>query len=202
MAPDGPTITKLVAGSLQSSPRSCICSVRSAPIALEDSALSSARISPRSTLAGVMAPKSKALKLQSLRTDPGRWRFAALSTLGSAEAGRSVAQSCTTYTKKAAADRVPALRFAPVGTVEDFAAPTRHALARTGWWMNPLMRSDAACPPLRKQVLEDTPFYARARTAASLCGENVVAMHETLDLRRLMMPIVQVILPWRMPRRR
>jgi carotenoid 1,2-hydratase len=29
----------------------------------------------------------------------------------------------------------------------------------------------------------------------------VVAMHETLDLRRLTMPVVQAMLPWRMPRR-
>ena len=95
-----------------------------------------------------------------------------------------------------------ALRFAPVGTVEDFTAPSRHALARAGWWMYRSMRSDAACRLRRKRVLEDTPSYARALPAASLCGENVVAMHESLDVRRLTMPIVQVMLPWRMPRRR
>jgi carotenoid 1,2-hydratase len=30
----------------------------------------------------------------------------------------------------------------------------------------------------------------------------VTAMHETLDLGRLTSPIVQAMLPWRMPRRR
>jgi carotenoid 1,2-hydratase len=55
---------------------------------------------------------------------------------------------------------------------------------------------------VRTQSLEDTPFYSRAVLDATLCGERVVAMHETLDLRRLRSPIVQAMLPWRMPRRR
>jgi carotenoid 1,2-hydratase len=102
--------------------------------------------------------------------------------------------------QKAQADRVLALRFAPNGEVDAFAAPARQPLPRTGWWMKPSMRSES--PVTRLQALEDTPFYARAVLDATLAGERVVAMHETLDLGRLTMPIVQAMLPWRMPRRR
>jgi len=38
--------------------------------------------------------------------------------------------------------------------------------------------------------------------AASLLGEPVSAMHETLNLPRLVSPLVQKMLPWRMPRTR
>ncbi len=92
-----------------------------------------------------------------------------------------------------------AKRFDTDGTVTDFDAPPRHALPRTSWRINPSMRSEGV--PRRTQSLEDTPFYARAVIDAGLCGERVTAMHETLDLRRLQSPIVQAMLPWRMPRR-
>lgn len=101
--------------------------------------------------------------------------------------------------QKARADRVLALRFAADGRVDEFSAPPRRPLARTGWWLRPSMCSDS--PPRRLQSLEDTPFYSRAVLDATLCGERVTAMHETLDLTRLTMPIVQAMLPWRMPRR-
>jgi carotenoid 1,2-hydratase len=99
-------------------------------------------------------------------------------------------------------DRVLALRFAPDGSVADFDPPPRRALPPTRWRMRPSMRSDADAPLVRRQVLEDTPFYARALLEAQLAGEPVLAMHETLDVRRLRMPLVQSLLPWRMPRRR
>jgi len=102
--------------------------------------------------------------------------------------------------QKERSDRLLALRFARDGTVDAFAPPPRQALARTGWRLSPSMRSET--PVRRLQVLEDTPFYARAVLDARLAGEQVVAMHETLDLRRLTLPIVQAMLPWRMPRRR
>jgi carotenoid 1,2-hydratase len=37
--------------------------------------------------------------------------------------------------------------------------------------------------------------------ASSLLGEAVTSVHETLDLRRLVSLPVQMMLPWRMPRR-
>ncbi len=101
--------------------------------------------------------------------------------------------------QKNGTDRLLALRFARDGRVDAFDPPPRQSLPRTAWRMQPSMRSDT--PVSRLQVLEDTPFYARAVLDASLAGEKVVAMHETLDLQRLTMPVVQGMLPWRMPRR-
>jgi carotenoid 1,2-hydratase len=101
--------------------------------------------------------------------------------------------------QKRAPDRVLALRFAPDGGVEEFDAPPRHRLPRTLWRLAPTMRSETA--PLRRQWLEDTPFYARAVLDARVCGEPVVAMHETLDVGRLATRAVQSMLPFRMPRR-
>lgn len=119
-----------------------------------------------------------------------------------ARAGLADGRTAVVYDvrQKAAADRVLALRFAADGSVDEFSAPPRQPLARTGWHLHPSMRSEA--PAARTQSLEDTPFYSRAVLDATLCGERVVAMHETLDVRRLRSPVVQAMLPWRMPRRR
>ena len=50
-------------------------------------------------------------------------------------------------------------------------------------------------------TLEDTPFYNRSLVAAHWQGQPVLAMHESLDLGRFTQPIVQAMLPFRMPRR-
>jgi carotenoid 1,2-hydratase len=49
--------------------------------------------------------------------------------------------------------------------------------------------------------LEDTPFYARSNVAGRLLGENILAFHESLDLDRFDSRWVEVLLPFRMPRR-
>ena len=61
------------------------------------------------------------------------------------------------------------------------------------------MRSDAHV--LVTQQLEDTPFYQRAMLQSNLLGESVMSFHETLHVPRLVSPVVQAMLPWRMPRR-
>jgi carotenoid 1,2-hydratase len=63
------------------------------------------------------------------------------------------------------------------------------------------MRSDAAAPPQLRQTLEDTPFYVRSVLSADVLGERVTALHETLDVPRLVSLPVQMMLPFRMPRR-
>ena len=104
--------------------------------------------------------------------------------------------------QKEGADRVLALRFAASGEAEPFEAPPRQPLPRTMWRIDRSMRSDAGTAPTVMQTLEDTPFYARAVLEAGLLGERVTAMHETLYVPRLASPVVQAMLPWRMPRRR
>jgi carotenoid 1,2-hydratase len=61
------------------------------------------------------------------------------------------------------------------------------------------MRSDG--PVQIAEQLEDTPFYQRAVLHSDLLGERVLSFHETLNVPRLVSPVVQGMLPWRMPRR-
>jgi carotenoid 1,2-hydratase len=96
-------------------------------------------------------------------------------------------------------DHLLSLRFTPRGTVENIDAPAPQRLPKTGWLMNRRMRSDTEVE-LHEQ-LEDTPFYQRALLQFDHAGESLLAFHETLSVPRLVSPVVQAMLPWRMPRR-
>jgi carotenoid 1,2-hydratase len=50
-------------------------------------------------------------------------------------------------------------------------------------------------------TLEDTPFYVRSLLRTDLLGEKVTAVHESLDIPRVVSLPVRMMLPWRMPRR-
>jgi carotenoid 1,2-hydratase len=63
------------------------------------------------------------------------------------------------------------------------------------------MCSELNQPPEVISTLEDTPFYVRSLLRTQLLGENVTAVHESLDIPRLVSLPVQFMLPWRMPRR-
>jgi carotenoid 1,2-hydratase len=99
----------------------------------------------------------------------------------------------------AAGDKLLALRFTPQGEVLPFDAPPRQALPKTLWRMARRMRSDG--PVQLTEQLEDTPFYQRALLHSSLLGEAVQSFHESISMPRLVSPVVQAMLPWRMPRR-
>ncbi len=96
-------------------------------------------------------------------------------------------------------ERLLALCFRPDGRVEPFQAPPRQALPRTLWGLKRRMRSDG--PVQVAQQLEDTPFYQRAVLHSGLLGCQVESFHESLSVPRLVSPVVQAMLPWRMPRR-
>lgn len=100
------------------------------------------------------------------------------------------------------ADRVLALRFKPNGTHDSFIPPARQALPSTFWRMPRNMRTDPNEPARVRETLEDAPFYVRSVVSSGLLGERVVSMHETLSVPRLTSPVVQMMLPFRMPRRR
>lgn len=104
------------------------------------------------------------------------------------------------------ARRLLAERFRPDGSWESFeAAARREALPRTLWRIDRGIRSDAsglsAMPTQVVDTLEDTPFYARSLLQTRLLGERVTAVHETIQPQRLTSRAVQMMLPWRMPRR-
>lgn len=95
--------------------------------------------------------------------------------------------------------RLLALHFGRDGGVRPFEAPQRQPLQRTRWRMPRRMHSEAGLGVLRQ--LEDTPFYQRCTLQTRLLGETVTSFHETLNVPRLVSPVVQAMLPWRMPRR-
>jgi carotenoid 1,2-hydratase len=97
---------------------------------------------------------------------------------------------------------VVARRFHADGRHEAFDVPPAQALARTPLWrVARSMRSEGAASVRVRQGLEDTPFYSRSLLEAQLCGEPVTAVHESLDVPRLVSLPVRLMLPWRMPRR-
>jgi carotenoid 1,2-hydratase len=93
-----------------------------------------------------------------------------------------------------------AMSFDRQGRMQTFEPPRLHSLKRTGWKVARKVRSEDTASVLR--TLEDAPFYARSVVAARLLGEPVTLMHESLSLDRFGMPIVQAMLPFRMPRAR
>jgi carotenoid 1,2-hydratase len=96
--------------------------------------------------------------------------------------------------------RTIARRFDAQGAMHAFDPPARHALpAAPLWRIARAARGDT--PPRVVRTLEDTPFYARSLLSLSLGGQALDAVHETLDVDRLRHPLVQRLLPFRMPRR-
>lgn len=93
-----------------------------------------------------------------------------------------------------------ALRYGVSGAVERFAPPAPVTLPKTAWRIARAVRSETESDATIR-TLEDTPFYARSAVHARLCGEPVSGMHESLSLDRFASPIVQMMLPFRMPRR-
>jgi carotenoid 1,2-hydratase len=93
-----------------------------------------------------------------------------------------------------------ALRIDAHGRCHRIAAPAREDLARTAWRVQRKARSEQTMPGVR--TLEDTPFYARSLVPIMVGERELTAMHESLDLDRFRLPIVQMMLPFRMPRLR
>ncbi len=96
-------------------------------------------------------------------------------------------------------ERLLRLRFAADGRVEDLPTVPVQTLPRTGWRI--ARRARAQDRPQVQQQLEDTPFYQRCLLARPELGPEVHTFHETLSVPRFVSPLVQGILPWRMPRR-
>ena len=97
---------------------------------------------------------------------------------------------------------VLAERFKPDGTWSSFEpAKKREALPSTLWRIDRGVRADAGTASCVIDTLEDTPFYARSLLKTHLLGEQVTAVHETLQPQRLTSRAVQMMLPFRMPRR-
>ncbi|RVT40349.1 hydratase [Sphingobium algorifonticola] len=93
-----------------------------------------------------------------------------------------------------------ALRFDRQGRWHDVVPPPVASLPRTGWLVKRATRADAGTDPRVIRTWIDAPFYARSALATRMFGEDVQAVHESLSLNRFRSPIVQSMLPYRMPR--
>jgi carotenoid 1,2-hydratase len=93
------------------------------------------------------------------------------------------------------------LRFDKKGGVEAIEPPPLSALPRSKWLIPRSTRSEVGSPAKLIDTLEDTPFYARSVVAAHMAGENVIAVHESMSVDRFDTTLVQMMLPFRMPRK-
>lgn len=93
-----------------------------------------------------------------------------------------------------------ALRMDRQGNWQDVEPPPAARLPRTGWMVNRATRADAGFTPRVLKTWIDAPFYARSMLETRLYGEQVRAVHESLSLNRFRSPVVQTMLPYRMPR--
>lgn len=92
-----------------------------------------------------------------------------------------------------------ALHINADGSVMDLELPPRREMPTTFWRMARHMRAARGFEVAA--LFEDSPFYAR--TLLKLQTEEGVAdaFHESLSLKRFRNPVVQMMLPFRMPRR-
>ncbi len=103
-------------------------------------------------------------------------------------------------TRRDGTDQSLALLSRRDGHVEAIAPPPPARLPRTLWRIPRPTRADAGATPRVLQTLQDAPFYARSVIATRLRGEDVVAVHESLELDRFAALPVQAMLPFRVPR--
>jgi carotenoid 1,2-hydratase len=93
-----------------------------------------------------------------------------------------------------------ALDFDQDGAMSAIEPPPSAALPQTTWRVARSTRSDAGTTPRIVSTLEDGPFYARSIVTTRIGGDDMTAVHESVDLRRFASRWVQTLLPVRMPR--
>lgn len=70
------------------------------------------------------------------------------------------------------------------------------------WGMHRAIRCDPGSAPTLVDTLEDAPFYTRNLVRTTLDGSELVAVHESIDLRRFSSRRTQFLLPFKIARRR
>lgn len=93
------------------------------------------------------------------------------------------------------------LDIAANGAVEEITPPPIAKLSRTAWALPRDTRSDPGYQPRQTMAMLDAPFYSRSLVQTQIGGEQVIGVHEALDLRRFSHPFVKVMLALRVPRR-
>ena len=103
-------------------------------------------------------------------------------------------------TRRQGGEQALALRVAADGTVQPFPPPPRTQLRPTLWRVPRHTRADPGQPVAVRQTLEDAPFYSRSVIDTALLGQRVTAVHESLSMNRFTHPLVQAMLPFKIPR--
>ncbi len=94
-----------------------------------------------------------------------------------------------------------ALDYHRDGRIEAIEPEPVQGLPRTLWRVARATRAAPDAPARVLRTLEDTPFYSRSLITSGEGPDSLTTMHESVDLRRFASPIVQAMLPFRMPRR-
>lgn len=92
-----------------------------------------------------------------------------------------------------------ALRFDRSGKPVEKELPLVAPLPPTLWGMKRQTRADRGHATVIK-TWEDSPFYARSALAMRMDGQSVTAVQESISLNRLINPVIQFMLPYKMPR--
>ena len=95
--------------------------------------------------------------------------------------------------------QVLGLRFSSTGDAEHIMVTPSRDLPAGAWRMAGTIPGTS---PRLQRRLENTPFYTRSLVKTQLLDQTVTAIHESLSLDRLTKTWVQMLLPFRMPRRR
>lgn len=130
-----------------------------------------------------------------LEADFDRWDWSRAALAG----GRSAV--LYDVTRQDGSTLALALQYDRQGRHQPFVPPPLARLPASRWRVARTTRSEGATAPEVVQSLEDAPFYARSVLSSRLCGEPVLSVHESLSMRRWCLPVVQTMLPFRMPRR-
>jgi carotenoid 1,2-hydratase len=93
-----------------------------------------------------------------------------------------------------------AMRFDRSGEAEPIELADSVRLMPTRWLVPRTARTEKGTSARVVKTLEDAPFYARSLVAATVAGERVTAIHESLSLTRFANPVVKWMLPYKMPR--
>ena len=94
-----------------------------------------------------------------------------------------------------------AVAFDKDGTARQIEAPPAVPLRSTKWRVPRATRAEQQQDARILQTWEDEPFYSRSLIETTIGEQRVMAVHESLSLDRFKRPIVQAMLPFRMPRR-
>ena len=98
------------------------------------------------------------------------------------------------------AERRLSLLFGRDGTVSPFEAPVPITLPKSFWRMPRATRGRPGDTISVVRAMEDSPFYARSALKTVGADGTWHGTHESLSLKKFTMPVMQVMLPFRIPR--